>query len=146
VPATRVLIELLGEVALLMWGIHMVGSGVQRAFGTDLRRVPGTGLRNRWTAFLSGHGVTAQEQHRHRPDGDLVQRGERPRDALGGARRRRARGVAHGRHRRDDVRGSRGAFHRDDREKIAAIGLMDDALDRLHVAVQGYVGRSRRGP
>lgn len=60
--ATRVLIELLGEVALLMWGIHMVSGGVQRAFGTDLRRVLGIGLRTRLTAFLSGIGVTAALQ------------------------------------------------------------------------------------
>ncbi|HMO28346.1 Na/Pi cotransporter family protein [Enterovirga sp.] len=60
--ATRVLIELIGEVALLMWGIHMVSGGVQRAFGTDLRRVLGIGLRNRLTAFLTGVGVTAALQ------------------------------------------------------------------------------------
>lgn len=60
--ATRVLIELLGEVALLMWGIHMVSGGIQRAFGTDLRRVLGIGLRNRLMAFLSGVGVTAALQ------------------------------------------------------------------------------------
>jgi phosphate:Na+ symporter len=60
--ATRVLIELVGEVALLMWGIHMVGVGVQRAFGTDLRRVLGIGLRNRLCAFLTGLAVTAALQ------------------------------------------------------------------------------------
>lgn len=60
--ATRVLIELMGEVALLMWGIHMVSGGVQRAFGTNLRHVLGIGLKNRLTAFLSGIGVTAALQ------------------------------------------------------------------------------------
>jgi phosphate:Na+ symporter len=60
--ATRVLIGLLGEVALLLWGIHMVSAGVRRAFGTDLRRVLGIGLRNRGMAFLTGLGVTAALQ------------------------------------------------------------------------------------
>ena len=38
-PVTRAVIDLLGEVALLLWGLHMVSSGVLRAFGGDLRRV-----------------------------------------------------------------------------------------------------------
>ena len=59
---TRVLIELLGEIALLMWGIHTVSSGVQRAFGSNLRNALGVGLRNRATAFLTGVGVTAALQ------------------------------------------------------------------------------------
>jgi hypothetical protein len=37
-PATHALIELLGEVALLLWGVHMVRTGVLRAFGGDLSR------------------------------------------------------------------------------------------------------------
>ena len=36
--ATHILINLIGEIALLLWGIHMVQSGVTRVFGTDLRR------------------------------------------------------------------------------------------------------------
>ena len=32
-PATHALVQLLGEVALLLWGVHMVRSGVLRAFG-----------------------------------------------------------------------------------------------------------------
>ncbi|WP_020186326.1 Na/Pi cotransporter family protein [Methylopila sp. 73B] len=57
--ATHVLIELLGEVALLLWGVHVVSSGVQRAFGSDLRHMLGEALRNRGRAFLAGVGVTA---------------------------------------------------------------------------------------
>lgn len=57
--ATHVLTELLGEIALLMWGIHMVNGGVQRAFGSDLRRTLEFGLKNRFRAFLAGMGVTA---------------------------------------------------------------------------------------
>ena len=32
-----VLLDLLGGVALLLWGLHMVSSGILRAFGPDLR-------------------------------------------------------------------------------------------------------------
>jgi phosphate:Na+ symporter len=60
--ATHILINLLGEIALLLWGIHMVQSGVTRVFGTDLRRVLGRGLRTRLQAFLVGLGVTAALQ------------------------------------------------------------------------------------
>lgn len=56
--ATSVLIHLLGEIALLLWGINMVNSGVQRAFGSDLRWILGVGLRTRLRAFLAGVGVT----------------------------------------------------------------------------------------
>ena len=32
-----VLLDLMGGVALLLWGLHMVHSGILRAFGPDLR-------------------------------------------------------------------------------------------------------------
>ena len=54
-----VLLDLAGGIALLLWGLHMVQSGILRAFGADLRRVLGVALRNRFTAFLAGIGVTA---------------------------------------------------------------------------------------
>jgi phosphate:Na+ symporter len=54
-----VLLDLMGGVALLMWGLHMVRSGIMRAFGSELRRVLGTALRNRFLALLAGIGVTA---------------------------------------------------------------------------------------
>jgi phosphate:Na+ symporter len=44
---------------LLLWGLHMVQSGILRAFGADLRRYLGLALRNRVTSFLAGMGVTA---------------------------------------------------------------------------------------
>ncbi|AWK85131.1 Na/Pi cotransporter family protein [Azospirillum thermophilum] len=56
--ATHVLLELAGNVVLLLWGLHMVQSGLTRAFGADLRHILGAGLRNRWSAFLAGLGVT----------------------------------------------------------------------------------------
>src|SRR4029077_5318124 len=54
-----ILLDLLGGIALLLWGLHMVQSGIMRAFGADLRRFLGVALRTRFTAFLAGAGVTA---------------------------------------------------------------------------------------
>jgi phosphate:Na+ symporter len=54
-----VLLDLMGGVALLLWGLHMVLTGVLRAFGPDLRRILGKALRNRFTAFITGLGLTA---------------------------------------------------------------------------------------
>lgn len=54
-----ILLDLMGGVALLLWGLHMVRSGIVRAFGSDLRRFLGLALRNRLLAFLAGIGVTA---------------------------------------------------------------------------------------
>ena len=53
------LLDLAGSVALVLWGLHMVQSGIQRGFGPDLRRVLGTALGNRLAAFAAGLGVTA---------------------------------------------------------------------------------------
>jgi phosphate:Na+ symporter len=54
-----VVLDLMGGVALLLWGLHMVRSGIMRAFGSELRRLLSTALRNRLTALLVGIGVTA---------------------------------------------------------------------------------------
>jgi phosphate:Na+ symporter len=54
-----ILLDLMGGVALFLWGLHMVRSGIVRAFGADLRRFLGTALRNRFLAFLAGVVVTA---------------------------------------------------------------------------------------
>ena len=54
-----ILLDLLGGVALLLWGLHMVRSGIVRAFGSELRRFLGKALRNRFLAFLAGIFVTA---------------------------------------------------------------------------------------
>jgi phosphate:Na+ symporter len=59
VKGTLLLIELAGHVGLLLWGTHMVGTGVQRGFGTALRRWLGRNLSSRWQAFLAGLGITA---------------------------------------------------------------------------------------
>ncbi len=60
--ATHILINLAGEIALLLWGIHMIQSGVIRVFGTDLRHTLGRGLSTRARAFFAGLGVTAALQ------------------------------------------------------------------------------------
>src|SRR5205823_3016656 len=54
-----VLLDLMGGVALLLWGLHMVHSGILRAFGPDLRLLLAKGLGNRFTAFAAGLGLTA---------------------------------------------------------------------------------------
>jgi phosphate:Na+ symporter len=53
------LVNLAGAVALLLWGVHMVQTGLQRALGAKLRSLLGAALRNRVQAFLAGIGVTA---------------------------------------------------------------------------------------
>jgi phosphate:Na+ symporter len=54
-----VLLDLMGGVALLLWGLHMVLSGVLRAFGPNLRRILSKALSNRVSAFAAGLGLTA---------------------------------------------------------------------------------------
>src|SRR6204780_51320 len=54
-----VVLDLMGGVALLLWGLHMVLTGVLRAFGPDLRRFLGKALGNRFSAFGAGLLMTA---------------------------------------------------------------------------------------
>src|ERR1700753_2424270 len=54
-----VLLDLMGGVALLLWGLHMVHSGILRAFGSDLRVLVARALKNRFAAFAAGMGLTA---------------------------------------------------------------------------------------
>ena len=56
---TLTFIDLAGSIALLLWGVHMVQTGIQRTFGPDLRRILAAALGNRFKAFLAGLGVTA---------------------------------------------------------------------------------------
>jgi phosphate:Na+ symporter len=56
---TLILINLSGYVGLLLWGTHMVSTGVQRGFGTSLRRALERNLGDRWRAFFTGIGITA---------------------------------------------------------------------------------------
>ncbi len=57
-----ILLNLLAGVALLVWGSHIVRTGILRVLGADLRGVLGRSTRNRWRAFLSGVGVTSLVQ------------------------------------------------------------------------------------
>ncbi|AVP57129.1 Na/Pi cotransporter family protein [Pulveribacter suum] len=56
------LLNLLAAVALLVWGTHLVRTGVLRVFGANLRTLLARSLGNRFTAALSGIGVTALVQ------------------------------------------------------------------------------------
>ena len=56
--ATELLLHLVAGVALLLWGVRMVRTGMTRAFGAALRRYLGRAMRNRFQAFLAGIGVT----------------------------------------------------------------------------------------
>ncbi|MFG1462848.1 Na/Pi cotransporter family protein [Xanthobacter sp. DSM 24535] len=53
------LLNLAGAIALLLWGTHMVQSGIQRTFGPKLRTVLGNALKSQPRAFIAGLGVTA---------------------------------------------------------------------------------------
>jgi phosphate:Na+ symporter len=59
VIVTRVLLELAGYAALLLWGLHMVQTGMLRGFGGRLRQVLRLAMGDRIRAFASGLGVTA---------------------------------------------------------------------------------------
>src|SRR6266513_3048672 len=52
------ILNVLGSVALLLWGVRMVRTGLTRAFGAALRRAIAACSRNRFTAFLGGIAVT----------------------------------------------------------------------------------------
>jgi phosphate:Na+ symporter len=56
------LLNLLAAVALLVWGTHMVRTGILRVFGANLRSTLSHSLGNRFTAMASGLGVTALVQ------------------------------------------------------------------------------------
>ena len=53
------LLNLLAAIALLIWGTHMVRTGMLRVLGANLRTVLSHSVRNRFAATLSGVGVTA---------------------------------------------------------------------------------------
>jgi phosphate:Na+ symporter len=57
--ASLALVELAGHVGLLLWGTHMVSTGVQRGFGSALQRWLGRNLDTRFRSFFTGLGITA---------------------------------------------------------------------------------------
>jgi phosphate:Na+ symporter len=58
----QTLLSILAGIALLVWGTHIVRSGVLRVFGGSLRGVLAHSVTNRFHAFLAGIGVTALVQ------------------------------------------------------------------------------------
>jgi len=56
------LLNLLSAVALLIWGTHIVRTGILRVYGTNLRHVIGQNMSKRWLTFVSGIVVTAMVQ------------------------------------------------------------------------------------
>ncbi len=56
------LLNLLAAIALLVWGTHLVRTGILRVFGANLRQVLARSISNRYTAAFSGIGVTALVQ------------------------------------------------------------------------------------
>ncbi|EWS63272.1 Na/Pi-cotransporter II-related protein [Hydrogenophaga sp. T4] len=56
------LLNLLAAIALLVWGTYLVRTGVLRVFGSNLRQMLAASMGNRFTAALSGLGVTALVQ------------------------------------------------------------------------------------
>jgi phosphate:Na+ symporter len=57
--ATLTLLDLTCDVGLLLWGTHMVTTGVLRGYGTNFRRWLAHSLGTRLNAFLVGLAVTA---------------------------------------------------------------------------------------
>src|SRR5262245_8075049 len=55
---SMVLLDLMGGVALLLWGLHMVQTGILRAFGWELRHLLSKALGNRISALAAGLGLT----------------------------------------------------------------------------------------
>ena len=58
----QTLVTILSGIALLVWGTHIVRSGVLRVLGGSLRRVLASSVSNPFTAFLAGLGVTGLVQ------------------------------------------------------------------------------------
>lgn len=56
------LLNLLSAVALLIWGTHIVRTGIMRVYGADLRRVLSRSVSKKPMAFMAGIGVTALVQ------------------------------------------------------------------------------------
>jgi phosphate:Na+ symporter len=69
---TLILLQLGGYVGLLLWGTHMVTSGIERGFGAELRLWLGRSLsrpgrRARFYALITGLAVTALLQAAPQP-------------------------------------------------------------------------------
>jgi phosphate:Na+ symporter len=58
----QTLVTILSGIALLVWGTHIVRSGVLRVLGGSLRRVLASSVANPFSAFAAGLGVTSLVQ------------------------------------------------------------------------------------
>lgn len=56
------LLNLLAAIALLVWGTHIVRTGMLRVFGENLRRILSRSFSNRLSSALAGLGVTSVVQ------------------------------------------------------------------------------------
>src|SRR5690349_18376970 len=56
---TTVILELLGGVAMLLWGVRMVRTGIMRGWGDRLKQFIQQRLSNNLSAFLAGATATA---------------------------------------------------------------------------------------
>lgn len=56
------LLHLLSAVALLVWGTHIVRTGIMRVYGARLRQVLSRSVERKTMAFMAGIGVTALVQ------------------------------------------------------------------------------------
>jgi len=56
--ATALLLQMIGSVALLLWAVRMIRTGITRAFGARLRSIVAQGAGNRVRAFFAGLAVT----------------------------------------------------------------------------------------
>ncbi|NBX21935.1 MAG: Na/Pi cotransporter family protein, partial [Betaproteobacteria bacterium] len=56
------LLNLFAAIALLVWGTQQVRTGILRVFGANLRTILSRSVSNRFTAAISGIGVTAVVQ------------------------------------------------------------------------------------
>ena len=56
------LLNLLAAIALLVWGTHIVRTGMLRVLGENLRYVLSRSFGNRFAALLAGVGVTSLVQ------------------------------------------------------------------------------------
>ena len=56
------LLNLLAAIALLVWGTHIVRTGMLRVFGENLRRILAASFGNRFRSLIAGLGVTSLVQ------------------------------------------------------------------------------------
>ncbi len=54
IDASHIILHIIGGVCLLLWGVGMVSTGLNRAFGTTLRRIISNSTSNRFKAFGTG--------------------------------------------------------------------------------------------